>query len=108
MSGVFDNTASHMSNPDVNSGLTPETEGEEGREELGGLGEVIRGIRARLQPGGPEVDYPSLYAYVSGVLIEDERRLVREKIAVWLRWHDAYWEIRAAVEGGAEPDRPAD
>ena len=66
---------------------------------LGPLDEAMRGIRARLKADGPEVNYPALYAYVAGVLVEDERRLVRERIATWLAWHDAFSEIHAAVEG---------
>lgn len=87
-----------MPTPDVNR-LGSESRGEEESVAFGPVDEVMRGIRARLKADGPEVNYPALYAYVAGVLVEDERRLVRERIATWLDWHDAYWEIHTAGGG---------
>ena len=67
-------------------------------EDLGIIGDAVMKIRSRLRPGGPEVDYPVLHAYVAGALAEEDKRVVAQRIVTWQPWFHAYWEVRAEVD----------
>jgi hypothetical protein len=68
------------------------------RDDLIPLDDLVRGIRARLQTGGPDVDYSALFAFLDEDLAERERAEVELRIARWAAWHDAYWQIRADLD----------
>ena len=90
-----------MEVPGANGGESPASERIEDRVlDLGPLGDAIGKVRAQLQLVGPDVDHPTLYAYLADALVEDERRVVTERIANWQAWNDAYWQVRAEVDGG--------
>lgn len=72
-------------------------------DDISGLDEQIRRSSKHLQPPGmgPEVDYPSLYAYIDNLLPPDERKLVLDHIVTWASWHHAYCELQISL---AQPD----
>ncbi len=73
------------------------TDREEPQDDLGQVDEVIKNLRARLKPGGPDVDFAALYGYIDRVLPEAEQNEVQRRIATWQTWHDEYWTICAAL-----------
>ena len=87
-----------MEKPGSNPEEHPDSNLEEAVADLGIIGDTIRRIRASLKPGGPEVDYPVLHAYVAGALAEEDKRVVAQRIVTWQPWFHAYWEVRAEVD----------
>lgn len=68
--------------------------------DLGALGRVIREMRARLKPGGPEVDEAALYAYLAGALPDHQQKIVAQRIETWQQWYEAYWKLCTDVDTG--------
>ena len=60
---------------------------------------LIARIRSRLKPGGPDIDYRALYAYIDERLPDDEARpTVQRLLYTWQSWHDASWRVRAELD----------
>jgi len=65
----------------------------------------IANTRSMLKPGGPEVVYEPLYAYIAEGLDDDARTRVERLICTYRSWYEAYWALLAEVEGAqAHPD----
>src|SRR3989344_1202215 len=64
-------------------------------ESLGELDELIKSIKSRLHPGGPELDYKALFAYLDDDLTPEDKNEVEKRIVTWEEWHAAYWELLA-------------
>jgi len=58
----------------------------------------IANTRSMLKPGGPEVVYEPLYAYLAEGLDDDARTRVERLICTYRSWYEAYWALLAELE----------
>ena len=62
------------------------------------LRKLLASMESRLRPNGPDVDFPAIYAYISGDLPDKIRQDVEQLIYTWKDWFRVYWKLRCEVE----------